>query len=88
MLALLVWLAGVVFGLWCIWHWGFYREAAAFAVCASVMLWIVGGAAWIGQKLKLASATRGIPPSGDPLLRGLNREPIKSPDQVTEQRRA
>jgi len=58
MLPLLVWLAGIVFGLWLIWHWSLTREAMAFAVCASVMAWIVGGAAWIGQKLQAGAAAR------------------------------
>lgn len=73
MLALLVWLAGVAFGLWSIWHFGFYREAMAFAVCTSVFFWIVGGATWISQKLQVgaaaraASAPRGLPGLSLPL---------------------
>lgn len=58
MLALLVWLAGIAFGLWTIWHWNLWHEATAFAVCASVFFWIVGGATWIGQKLQAGAAAR------------------------------
>ena len=65
MLPLLVWLAGIVFGFWCIWHWGFTREAWAFSVCASVFAWMVGGAAWLGQKLQAAGAAARMA-SGQP----------------------
>jgi hypothetical protein len=58
MLPLLVWLAGCAFGFWCIWHFGFYREAAAFAVCTSVLVWMVGGAGWIGKQLAVARAAK------------------------------
>jgi hypothetical protein len=58
MLPLLVWLVGCAFGLWVIWHEGYGREAIAFTVCMSVMLWIVGGARWIGQKLQTGAAAR------------------------------
>jgi hypothetical protein len=59
MVALLVWLAGCALGIWVIFHFGYDREAVAFAVCASVLLWIVGGAGWIGQKLGRGVAARG-----------------------------
>lgn len=58
MLPVLVWLAGCAFGLWSIWHFGFWRESMAFAVCGSVFLWIVGGAQWIGRKLQAGVAAR------------------------------
>lgn len=58
MVPLLVWLAGCAFGFWCIWHFGFYREAAAFAVCTSVLVWMVGGAGWIGKQLAVARAAK------------------------------
>lgn len=56
MLPLLVWLAGIVFGFWTIWHWNFLHEAWAFSVCAAVFCWIVGGAGWIGRKLQAGAA--------------------------------
>jgi hypothetical protein len=66
MFALLVWLAGCVFGVWVIFHFGYDREAIAFSVLAAVFFWIVGGAGWIGQKLKAGAAVRGA----DGLRRG------------------
>ena len=82
MLPLLVWLAGIAFGLWTIWHWGFTREAMAFADCASVFLWMVGGAAWIGRKLQAGAAARTVDgargPTGPPLvLTDKDREALK-----------
>ena len=82
MLPLLVWLAGIVFGLWLIWHWSLTREAMAFAVCASVMAWIVGGAAWIGQKLQAGAAARmasgqHAPPGRLPQLSEKDRADMK-----------
>ena len=58
MLPLLVWLAGCAFGLWVIWREGYTHEAIAFVVCMSVLLWIVGGAQWIGRKLAEGAAAR------------------------------
>jgi hypothetical protein len=82
MLPLLVWLSGVVFGCWLIWHWGFTREAWAFVTCASVMMWIIGGAAWIGQKLQQGAAARGADgkyaqPGRMPGLSPSDREALK-----------
>lgn len=83
MLPLLVWLAGIVFGFWCIWHWGFTREAWAFSVCASVFAWMVGGAAWLGQKLQAGAAARmasgqHVPPGRLPQLSEKDREQLKN----------
>lgn len=58
MIALLVWLAGCILGCWLIWHEGYGREAIAFCVCASVLMWMVGGASWIGRKLSVGAAAR------------------------------
>lgn len=58
MLALLVWLAGCVFGCWVIWHKGYGREAEAFVICTSVLLWMVGGASWIARKMGTGFAAR------------------------------
>jgi hypothetical protein len=68
MIAVLVWLAGCAFGIWVIFHYGYDREMIAFAVCTSVLFWIVGGASWIGQKLKAGGAVRGAggPRAGAP----------------------
>lgn len=70
MLPLLVWLAGCIFGLWTIVHYGFYREAVAFCVCASTLLWMVGGATWIGHRLQASGAIRKseVPSSFDPAV--------------------
>lgn len=89
MIALLVWLAGCAFGIYAIIHFGFYREAAALAVCASVFFWIVGGAAWIGKRLHATAkrATAGREP--DPFLEAINRDPdvIRAKRRVEELRR-
>lgn len=58
MIALLVWIAGCVFGVWLIIHEGYTREAIAFVVLASTLLWIVGGLAWIGRRLQGAGVVR------------------------------
>jgi hypothetical protein len=78
MLPLLVWVAGCVFGWWVIAHYGLWHEAFAFAVCASVCVWVVGGASWIGKRLQSAAArqTRAAPPS----LRG----PRLTPEQIEQ----
>jgi hypothetical protein len=88
MLALLVWLAGCVFGFWLIWHEGYSREAIAFTLCASVMFWMVGGLAWIGQKLKAGGAARTAGQHRDEHLRSVvltdkDREALK---KITESR--
>jgi hypothetical protein len=71
MLPLLVWVAGCVFGLWLIWHEGYTREALAFVVCSSVVLWMVGGAAWIGRKLQAGAAARAASAGNGPLAKGI-----------------
>lgn len=71
MLALLVWLAGCVLGVWEIVHGGFVHELKAFALCAGVTIWIIGGANWIGQKLGNVVAHRTAAPSVGPYTTGL-----------------
>jgi hypothetical protein len=75
MIPLLIWLAGCAFGIYAIIHYGFYREAAALAVCGSVLLWIVGGASWIGKRLHTPSVPRGTAKGDDPFLDAINRDP-------------
>lgn len=60
MIALLVWLAGCALFIWVIFHFGYDREAIAFSVLAATFFWIVGGAGWIGQKLKAGGAARTV----------------------------
>jgi len=77
-----VWLAGCVFGVWVIFHFGYDREAIAFSVLAAVFFWIVGGAGWIGQKLKVGAVARGAngphgAPGGAMPLSEADREALK-----------
>lgn len=92
MLPLLVWVVGCVFGLWLIWHEGYTHEALAFVVCGSVALWMVGGAAWIGQKLQAGAAARAASAGNGPSAPGIvltekDREALKraAAQQRTEQ---
>lgn len=71
MLALLVWLAGCVFGVWYIVHAGYGHLAVAYALCTGVTIWIIGGANWIGQKLGDAVANRKDAPSVGPRAHGV-----------------
>jgi hypothetical protein len=74
MLALLVWLAGCVLGVWYILHAGYGHLAVAYALCTAVTIWILGGANWIGQKLGNAVARRTEPPSAPPYTTGLRSD--------------
>ncbi len=71
MLALLVWVAGCVAGVWYIVHAGYGHFAVGFALCCAVSFWIIGGANWIGQKLQSAVAHRTAAPSAEPYATGL-----------------
>jgi hypothetical protein len=75
MVAVLVWLGGCAFGIWVIFHFGYDREAIAFSVLAAVFFWIVGGAGWIGQKLKAGAAARTAGQPGAGPLHKLNLSP-------------
>lgn len=71
MLALLVWLAGCVLGVWWIVHAGYGHLAMGYALCTAVSFWIIGGANWIGQKLQSAVARRTDTPSAESYATGL-----------------
>lgn len=47
MIRLLVWFAGALGFLYVISHFGYWREAIAFAVLAAAFMWIVGGGLWV-----------------------------------------
>lgn len=75
MIPLLVWLAGCAFGLFVIMHYGFYRDMLALTTCGALLLWVIGGAAWIGKRLHAASGSRGTGKVHDPFIDAINNDP-------------
>ena len=71
MLALLVWLAGCVGGVWWMVHAGYGHFAVGYALCSVLSFWIIGGANWIGQKLQSAVAHRTEASNGELYATGL-----------------
>jgi len=49
MIKVLVWLAGAAGFLFAIFHFGYWKEAAALAVLAAAFVWIFGGAYLLGR---------------------------------------
>ncbi len=70
MAALLIWLAGCIFGVWVIVHWQLWHELLALLVSGAVVLWMVGGAVVAGRALgRRATARVGKKPWGkQPIL--------------------
>lgn len=77
MLPLIVWLVGCAAGIWAIVYFGFLQEAMALIVVCSVMLWIVGGAGWIGKRIQAGGARNKREVARDPLLKRLTPEEVE-----------
>jgi hypothetical protein len=73
MIAVLIWLAGCIFGAWCIWHFDLWRPALDLAICGSWMLWVIAGAAWLGRRAGPARRSAALPGPGHPFWESIQR---------------